>query len=59
MNRINQRVNKVGMDGLMILGGNFDVKKTACSHDKIDYLLEFAGISKAEVDSYIMPLLVA
>lgn len=59
MNRINRRVNKVSMDGLVVLGGNFDVKKTACSHDKIDYLPEFAGMSKAEVDSHIMPLLVA
>jgi len=58
MNRINQRVNKVGMNGLIVLGGNFNVKKTTCSHDKIDYLPEFAGILKAEVDSYIMPLLV-
>jgi len=58
MNRINRRVNKVSIDGLIVLGGNFNVKKTACSHDKIDYLPEFAGMLKAEVNSYIIPLLV-
>ncbi len=58
INRINRRVNKVSIDRLIILGGNFNVKKTAYSYDKINYLLEFAGILKVEVNSYIILLLV-
>jgi len=58
-NRINRRVVKVDSSGTMVLGGHYDVKKTSCSHKNIDYLPQFAGMSKGEVDSHIMPLLIA
>ncbi|KAL8688233.1 MAG: hypothetical protein Q9218_005806 [Villophora microphyllina] len=56
-NRINRRIAKVSVAGTVVVGGNYDTRRTACSHEDIAYLPTFAGMSKAEVDSHIMPLL--
>jgi len=58
-NRINRRVVKVNSSSTIVLRGYYDVKKTSCSYIKINYLPQFAGISKGEVDSYIISLLIA
>lgn len=55
--RINRRIAKVDMAGSVVLGGRYDVKRTACSHGDINYVVRYRGMSKDEVDSVIMPLL--
>jgi len=49
----------VDIVGSVVHRGNYDVKKTAYSHNNINYLPAFLGIIKGEVDSYIMPILAA
>ena len=58
-NRINRRISKESPLGRVVMGGNFNNKKTACKHADIDYLPEYQGMTNEEVNSHIMPLLVA
>ena len=58
-NRINRRITKVSTSMLPSNSTFYDSKKTACSHKDIDYLPEYQGLSEAEVNSHIMPLLAA
>jgi hypothetical protein len=55
--RINRRVSKEDEFGHVVLGGNFDVRRTACRHEHINYIPRYQGMSKEEVDAVIMPLL--
>ena len=55
--RINRRIAKVDVAGRVVLLGSFDVKRTACKHEDIDYIPKYQGLTKQEVDSLIMPLL--
>ncbi len=55
--RINRRIAKVDVAGTVVLGGNFDVRKTACKHEDIAYIPKYIGMTKEEVDAVIMPLL--
>ncbi len=56
-NRINRRISKEDNQGHIIWGGSFSSHTTACSHKMIQYITRFAGMTKAEVDSHIQPLL--
>ena len=56
-NRINRRISKLDLHGTVVLGGNFDVRRTSCSHEEIDYLPAFHGMTREQVNSHIMPLL--
>lgn len=58
-NRINRRISKEDGTGKVVHGGNFDVRVTACKHEDIDYIQRFSGMTKEEVDSWVMPLLLA
>lgn len=39
------------------MGGNYDVKRTACRHEATDYIDKYQGMSEEQVDAAIMPLL--
>lgn len=58
-NRINRRVSKETPDGMVVVGGNYNHKKTACKHDDIDYLPAYQGMTNDQVNSHIKPLLAA
>lgn len=57
LNRINRRISKETPSGAVVQGGNMDARKTACSHDDVDYVPRYQGMSDQEVKSHIMPLL--
>jgi hypothetical protein len=57
--RINRRVSKEDGSGRVVLGGNYDTRRTACSHDQIYYIDRFRGLTKSQADSLISPLLEA
>ncbi len=59
LNRINRRVSKETNHGTIVDGGNYNARKTACSHADINYLPTYHGMSRREVDDAIMPLLTA
>ena len=44
---------------VVVQGGMYDMRKTAYNHQNIEYLPEYAGMTKSEVDSKIQPLLEA
>lgn len=56
-NRINRRIFKEMASGAVVVGGRMDAKKTACSHEEVDHIPSFEGMSDDEVKSLIMPLL--
>ena len=47
------------MHGENVEGGAYNAKRTPCSHKDIDYLPKCQGLGKNEVDSLIMPVLMA
>ncbi|KAA6406587.1 MAG: hypothetical protein FRX48_09642 [Lasallia pustulata] len=56
--RINRRVSKEDESGRVMLGGNFDIMRTACRHEHIDYIPRYQNMmTKEQVDTAIMPLL--
>ena len=46
-------------DGRVVVGGNFNHRKTACKHEEVDYVPRFQGMTEEEVRSHIMPLLIS
>ena len=46
--RINRRVSKETQHGQVVLGGNYDVRRTACKHENIDYCERYQGLTKAQ-----------
>ena len=55
--RINRRIAKVDVTGTVVLGGNFNVRKTVCKHEDIAYIPKYIRMTKEEVDAVIIPLL--
>lgn len=38
-------------------GGRYDRLRTVCTHEDIDYIDKYRGMTKEQVDAAIMPLL--
>ena len=51
--RVNRRISKEDNNGRVVVGGNYDSKRTACSHGDINYAGRFAGQSKEAIDRMI------
>ena len=56
-NRINRRVFKKDHSDQMMLRENFDVRRTACKHEHIDYIVKYQDMIKKQIDVVIMFLL--
>ena len=57
-NRINRRISKESPDGRVMMNNNYNRLKTACKHEKVDYVTRFRGMTDDEVKAHIMSLLV-
>ena len=55
--RINRRISKKDAAGNVVLNGNYDIKKTTCSHANIHYIDKYQGLSKEQVNAAIIPFL--
>ena len=51
--RINRRISKQTMGGVLVVGGSYSCYRTSCSHDDIVYVEHLAGLSKADVDALV------
>ena len=51
--RINRRVSKETYTGTVVLGGNYDMKRTACKHEHIDHIAAYQGMSRDEVNAMV------
>jgi len=47
----------VDVTSTLVLGGNFNIRKTVYKHEDIAYIPKYIRITKEEVDAVIMPLL--
>lgn len=56
--RVNRRISKEDNAGSVVLGGAYDPKRTACSHDAIAYIDKYRGMSKGVIDNMIKGVLV-
>lgn len=57
LNRINRRIVNMDVAGHVVLGEIYNVWKTSCKHDDIDYFATFRNMTKQEMDAHIQPLL--
>ena len=55
--RINRRITKVDITSTIVLGGNFNIRKTIYKYEDITYIPKYIRITKEEVDIVIIPLL--
>jgi len=47
----------VDITSTLVLGGNFNIRKTVYKHEDIAYIPKYIRITKEEVDTVIIPLL--
>lgn len=55
--RINLRISNERTNRTVTEEGNYDRRRTACSHYNIDNIDRYRGLSKEQVDAAIMPIL--
>lgn len=57
LGRINRRLSKQTVAGTNANNPAFNARRTACKHEMINHTARWQGMTKAEVDSHVMPLL--
>lgn len=50
---VNRRIFKKTVDGHVLEGGSLEANKTACSHADINYIPQYFGMTKDEIDPLI------